>query len=148
VTRSTLLCAVLIVSTVLAAPGATADRILGAWTVRAQKDILTDKTTCAAWHTSTPGVWLTSEALFVVPRGGVAGYSYRVGDGPVRTELPTRREQQLGGMWVSGTYLEEAIDAGRLRVQILTALRNVYEADIDLSNGTDVLQAVQRCSSQ
>jgi hypothetical protein len=122
------------------------DRVLGAWSVRERTDKLTDKKTCTAWHTSTPDVWMTDDALFIVPRRGIAGYRYRVGDGPVRTELPTPRERQIGGMWVSGTYLEQAIEAGRLRVEILTALRDLYEADIDLRNGNEVLRAVRECS--
>jgi hypothetical protein len=64
----------------------------------------------------------------------------------VRTELPTPRERAIGGVWVSGTYLEQAIEAGRLRVEILAVLKTLYEADIDLSNGNEVRQAVHECS--
>jgi hypothetical protein len=63
-----------------------------------------------------------------------------------RARLPTPREKSVGAVQVDGQNLSREIEAGRLRVQILTVLRTLYEADIDLSNGNEVRQAVRECS--
>jgi hypothetical protein len=129
-----------------ASPTAAEERVLGAWTVRERPDIMTDKRTCTAWHTSTRGVWMTADALFIGPPGGIALFRYRVGEEPVRDRLPTPREKAAGVVQIDGQNLSRVIEAGRLRVQILTILRTPFEADIDLSNGNEVRQAVQECS--
>jgi hypothetical protein len=122
------------------------DRVLGAWTVRERTDMMTDKKTCPAWHTSTQGVWMTPDALFIHPRGGISLFRYRVGDSSVRDRLPTPREKSTGAVQIDGENLTQVIEARRLRVQILTVLRTLYEADIDFSNGNEVRQAVRECA--
>jgi hypothetical protein len=47
---------------------------------------------------------------------------------------------------IDGENLTQVIEARRLRVQILTVLRTLYEADIDFSNGNEVRQAVRECA--
>jgi hypothetical protein len=118
------------------------ERPLGAWTVWERTDVKT----CAAWHTSTPDVWMTRDGLSIAPHGGISVFRYRVGDEPMRVRLATPQERATGAVEVAGQSLAEAIEVGRLKIEALTTLHTLYEANVDLSNGHEVLRAVRACS--
>jgi hypothetical protein len=126
----------------LAPPISARERPFGAWTVWERTDVKT----CAAWHTSTPDVWMTRDGLSIAPHGGISVFRYRVGDEPMRVRLATPHERAAGTVEVAGQTLAEAIEAGRLEIEVLTTLHTLYEANVDLSNANEVLRAVRACS--
>jgi hypothetical protein len=143
VQRAVIISLILVLVAGLVAPATSGpERPLGAWTVWERTDVKT----CAAWHTSTPDVWMTRDGLTITPHGGISVFRYRVGDEPMQVRLATPHERATGAIEVAGRNLTEAIEAGRLKVEVLTTLHTLYQANVDLSNGNEVLRAVRACS--
>jgi hypothetical protein len=109
----------------------------GNWTVLRDKDGMTDKIDCTGIYKSNNGIQLTQESLYITVRGGIQSVNLRFGDNPARAmRLPTEVEKKIGVIVIDRSDFSELLGVNRLRVQSLTLVRNMFEADLDLAGLT------------
>ena len=106
----------------------------GNWTVRRGVDSMTDKVSCTGLHKSGPRVQLSDTGFYVSVQGGVRGIIVRYDDNPPeQMRLATDMEQEIRAVMFNGSDFERVLRSKRVRLEVMTVLDQVYEADLDLS---------------
>lgn len=107
----------------------------GGWQLEKSKDQMTDRVSCMVYPTGRRYIQISYGDLYISysGRGGVQGFQYRVDERPASTmQLPTRIEQQIGTIHISGGAFKEVLSGNRLRVETLTMVSGIKNEDINL----------------
>lgn len=105
---------------------------VGNWTTLASIDAMTDKVRCTGVYKSDYSVQVGADALYIRVRGGVDTVTLRFGDQPPKAlRLASRMEKDLGSVIIENSDFQTAQETNRLRVQVLTILKNVVTLDLD-----------------
>ncbi len=107
----------------------------GNWSVRRGTDLMTDKKSCVALYQQRFDIQVNEGDFWfdVRGKGGVQGFTYRIDDeASSKMQIPTEIEKNIGAAHIEGSEFAHLLSAKRLRMQVLTILDSLIEADIDL----------------
>ena len=107
----------------------------GIWELRHVKDEFTDEKSCVIVVIANYDIRVSTSRLFInySTHGGAQGYQFRIDDGPVSgMQLPSEVDRRMGVIELEGRTFDKLLRAKRLRVQTLTLISGLENADINL----------------
>jgi hypothetical protein len=105
------------------------------WQLHRRNDPMTDKPQCFLAPVGKGYAQFTTDAFYISykGRGGVQGYNYRLDDRPVaKFQIATEMERKLDVIEFSDDAFKSVLGASRLRLEVLTVLREVSYDDFAL----------------
>jgi len=112
----------------------------GHWSVRKEKDFMTDETSCVALYKDRFDIQLNLGRFFLdmSGKGGVKGFEYRIDEQNPQIGIPDKLHKETGIVELDGSNFQQLLSAKRIRIQVLTVLGDIVEEDIDLTGLAEI----------